>query len=195
MSRIAIIIPAYNEKDNLKKLVECINQNLNSCEIYIIDDSKINNTEKTLEKFENINYFFRGNKLGRGSAVLYGLNESIKKKFDIYIEMDADFSHNPNELKNKIQNFIENKNDLLIASRYLKNSKIINWSLSRKIFSILSNFLAKKILRIPISDYTNGFRLYSHEAANLISSKCGKIGDGFIVLSEILVVIYNNNLI
>ena len=55
MSRIAIIIPAYNEKDNLKKLVECINQNLNSCEIYIIDDSKINNTEKTLEKFENIN--------------------------------------------------------------------------------------------------------------------------------------------
>ncbi len=194
MKRIAIIIPAYNEKENLKNLIESINKNLQNCDIFIIDDSKINDSEQTLREFNNINFFFRGDKLGRGSAVLFGLNQSIKNEYEIYIEMDADFSHNPNELDDKIRKFINNNHDLLIASRYLKNSKIKNWSLSRSIFSKLSNFLAKKILKIPISDYTNGFRLYSHDAAKLISNKCGKIGDGFIVLSEILVVIYNNNL-
>lgn len=194
MKKIAIIIPAYNETENLKNLVTKINQNLNNCEIYIVDDSKTNESEKTLEQFKNINYIFRGKKLGRGSAVLLGIAKCIEKKFDIYIEMDADFSHNPDELEEKIKKFIQSKADILIASRYLKESKIINWNLSRRIFSKLSNFLARRLLKIPISDYTNGFRIYSHQAANLISNKCGKIGDGFIVLSEILVVLFNNSL-
>ena len=123
MMSIAIIIPAYNETENLKNLVTKINQNLNNCEIYIIDDSKTNEGEKTLEQFKNINYIFRGKKLGRGSAVLLGIAKCIEKKFDIYIEMDADFSHNPDELEEKIKKFIQSKADILIASRYLKNVK------------------------------------------------------------------------
>ena len=83
---------------------------------------------------------------------------------------------------------------MLIASRYLKKSKILNWSLSRKILSKLSNILAKNILKINISDYTNGFRIYSNNSVNLIIKKCGHIGDGFIVLSEILMIIDVNNL-
>ena len=80
----------------------------------------------------------------------------------------------------------------MIASRYLPKSRIVNWPLSRKIFSKLSNILAKAILNIDVKDYTNGFRIYSKKATYLITKKCGKIGDGFIVLSEILLILNIN---
>jgi dolichol-phosphate mannosyltransferase len=194
MNKIAIIIPAYNERKNLKKLVDQINSNLNDIQILIIDDSKVNDSEQTIIDKKNVHFIYRGKKLGRGSAVLFGLKECLKKDYNIFIEMDADFSHDPNELQDKIDFFLNNNLDVLIASRYLKNSKIVNWSLSRRIFSKLSNFLAKRLLRIPVSDYTNGYRLYSREAAQLITRECGKIGDGFIVLSEILLVTSLNKL-
>ena len=107
--------------------------------------------------------------------------------------MDADFSHDPAELKRNINFFFNNSLDLLIGSRYLKRSKIINWSLSRRIFSSLANFLARNLLQIPITDFTNGFRIYSKRSVKKIINNCGKIGDGFIILSEILVVLYLNN--
>jgi len=194
MNKIAIIIPAYNERENLKKLVDQINSNLNDIQILIIDDSKVNDSEQTIIDKKNVHFIYRGKKLGRGSAVLFGLKECLKKDYNIFIEMDADFSHDPNELQDKIDFFLNNNLDVLVASRYLKNSKIVNWSLSRRIFSKLSNFLAKKLLRIPVSDYTNGYRFYSREAAQLITRECGKIGDGFIVLSEILLVTSLNKL-
>lgn len=194
MNKIAIIIPAYNERKNLKKLVDQINSNLNDIQILIIDDSKVNDSEQTIIDKKNVHFIYRGKKLGRGSAVLFGLKECLKKDYNIFIEMDADFSHDPNELQDKIDFFLNNNLDVLVASRYLKNSKIVNWSLSRRIFSKLSNFLAKKLLRIPVSDYTNGYRFYSREAAQLITRECGKIGDGFIVLSEILLVTSLNKL-
>jgi dolichol-phosphate mannosyltransferase len=142
---------------------------------------------------KNIKYFHRINNRGRGSAVLYGFRQLLKKKSNqIFIEMDADFSHKPSELKQNIRLFKKKKFDLLIASRYLPKSRIVNWSLSRKIFSKLSNILAKAILNIDVKDYTNGFRIYSKKATYLITKKCGKIGDGFIVLSEILLVLNIN---
>ena len=103
--------------------------------------------------------------------------------------MDADFSHNPAELKEKINFFIKKDLDLLIASRYLKKSKIINWSIQRLVFSKLSNLLASFLLNVGVTDYANGYRLYSRRSVELIIKKCGKIGDGFIVLSEILLTI------
>ena len=108
--------------------------------------------------------------------------------------MDADFSHRPIELKKNIKLFKKKNYDLLISSRYLKNSKIINWPISRKIFSKLSNILAQLMLRVNVSDYTNGFRIYSSNAVNIILNKCGKIGDGFIILSEFLLALNINEL-
>jgi dolichol-phosphate mannosyltransferase len=108
--------------------------------------------------------------------------------------MDADFSHSPKELIRNLNYFKKNKLDLLISSRYLKDSRIINWPLSRRIFSKLSNILAYLILRINVSDYTNGFRIYSNKSIKIILNKCGNIGDGFIILSEILLAININKL-
>jgi hypothetical protein len=82
---------------------------------------------------------------------------------------------------------------LLISSRYLSESSIINWSIQRKVFSYLANKLTKFLLKVPVSDYTNGYRIYSHQAADHIVRNCGRIGDGFIILSEILVELYYND--
>ncbi len=189
MRNISIIIPTYKEKENIFKLTKKILNLYPKATIYIIDDTKDFNLKKKFRK-KKIKYFLRKNKRGRGSAVLYGLKKSLQKKSsNIFVEMDADFSHNPAELKEKINFFIKKDLDLLIASRYLKKSKIINWSIQRLVFSKLSNLLASFLLNVGVTDYTNGYRLYSRRSVELIIKKCGKIGDGFIVLSEILLTI------
>ena len=193
---INIIIPCYNESENINNIIKKIKiQNIGFCKIYIIDDSTKSFKKKISKSFKNIIYIHRKKKLGRGSAVLCGLDKAIdiKRKNDIFIEMDADLSHDPFEIKDNILYFYKNKLDLLISSRYLKKSKIINWTYKRKILSFFSNLLAKYLLRVPVSDYTNGYRIYSYKAARHITLNCGKIGDGFIVLSEILVSLNNSN--
>ena len=194
MKNLAIVIPTLNEEENIEKLVKQIKKQLPKATILIVDDSKNKKIEKILVKKKlKAKYFHRTNGFGRGSAVLYGLKKAIKLKKNFFIEMDADFSHNPNELKRNINIFNRRKLDLLIASRYLDKSKISNWSISRRIISELANFLAKILLQIPVKDYTNGFRIYSKKSVEIILSNCGKIGDGFIILSEILLYLYPFN--
>ena len=193
MSNIAIVIPTYKEKDNIFKLTNKILKLHPKTRIYVVDDTKDENLKKYF-KSKKIKYFLRKKQKGRGSAVLYGLKKSLKNTTSkIFIEMDADFSHDPKELKSKILFFKKRNLDLLIASRYLKKSKIINWSLQRLLFSKLSNILARYLLNVGVTDYTNGYRIYSRRSVKLITKKCGKIGDGFIVLSEILLMIKLNN--
>ncbi len=194
MSKIAIIIPTFNEINNIEKLIRGIKKFFPKAIIFIVDDTNNQKIKYLLNsKKLKVNYFHRKNSSGRGSAVLYGLKKAIKKKFDIYIEMDADYSHNPNELLRNIKYFKKKNLDLLIGSRYLPESKIINWDLSRKLLSASANFLVKTLLNIEINDFTNGFRFYSERSAKKIVKKCGNIGGGFIILSEIIVVLNNNN--
>ena len=115
------------------------------------------------------------------------------KEIDLFVEMDTDLSSHPNELPNNIKYFLDNRLDLLVSSRYLKGSEIINWPLRRRLFSFLANKLAKFLLKVPVSDYTNGFRIYSNKAASHVVNSCGKVGSGFIVLSETLVELHINN--
>ena len=189
MKSIGIVIPAYNERENILKLIKKIRKNLN-CIIIIVDDSADLNTQKILKKnkIRNIKYYNRGKKSGRGSAILFGFKKliKIKKNINCLIEMDADLSHSPSELKRNISFFYKNSLDLLIGSRYLQGSKIINWPLSRRILSKFSNKLARILLKVPVNDYTNGYRFYSKSAAKTIILKCNKTGGGFIILSEII---------
>ena len=193
MRNISIIIPTYKEKENIFKLTKKILSLYPKVTIFIVDDTENLNLKKRF-KSKRIKYFLRKNKKGRGSAVLYGLKKSLQNRTSkIFIEMDADFSHDPNELKSRILFFKKRNLDLLISSRYLTKSKIINWSFQRLLFSKLSNLLAGALLNVGVTDYTNGYRIYSRRSVKLITKKCGKIGDGFIVLSEILLMIKLNN--
>ena len=173
-----IVIPTYKEKKNIFFLTKKILKIFPKVNIYIVDDTE-NISLKKHFKNKRIKYFLRKNKKGRGSAVLYGFSKSLTNKSNkIFVEMDADFSHNPKELKRNISFFKKKNLDLLISSRYMENSKIVNWSIQRLLFSKLSNFLARVLLKAGVK---------------LITKNCGKIGDGFIVLSEILLVIKMNN--
>ena len=196
MKKIAIVIPAYNEDKNIIKLIKEIRKKTKSI-IVIVDDSKNLKTKKIINsnKIKNLYYFHRGKKLGRGSAVLFGFRKLLKKNksLNCFIEMDADMSHSPKELLRNISFFYNNSLDLLIGSRYLKDSEIINWPISRRILSKLSNVLARILLGVPVNDYTNGYRFYSKRAAKTIVSKCNKSGGGFIILSEIILVLFNKN--
>ena len=197
MKEISIIIPTFNEKENIHRLIKNIKKVVPKAFIVIVDDSLDDEIGRIVKKnkYLNVNYYHRKNAKGRGSAVLFGLRKNFSKdKKRIFIEMDADFSHRPVELKKNIELFKKKNYDLLISSRYLKKSKIVNWPISRKIFSRLSNILAQLVLRVNVSDYTNGFRIYSSNAVNIILKKCGKIGDGFIILSEFLLALNINKL-
>ena len=188
---IGIVIPCYNEEKNILKLIKQLKKKIKKDHrIVIIDDSK-NNLKIKIKK---VLYIHRKKKLGRGSAVLVGLKNLLnKKKIKYFIEMDADFSHSPNEINSNLKFFNEKKLDLLISSRYLKKSKILNWSITRRILSRLSNILIRFLLKIPVNDFSNGFRIYSRRAVNKIIQKCGKTDSNFIILSEIIMFLYYSN--
>lgn len=190
---ICIIIPTYNEKENIYKLISRLNKLKLSIKIVIVDDSKKPLTQ--LKKLKNVKYIHRSKKLGRGSAVMTGIKSEINnKKNKIFLEMDADFSHSPNEIKRNLKYFNKQKLNFLIASRYLQKSKIMNWPLSRHLLSKISNILARILLGVPIKDYTNGFRFYDRAAAKYILRKCNPSKtSGFIILSEIALELYKKN--
>ena len=189
-----IVIPTFNEKNNIGVLLEKIFKLSDNIKIVIVDDSPDQGIKEIISQYENVHYIHRDKKNGRGSAVITGMNYALEHFNCIHlIEMDADLSHEPNEIINNLNFFYSENIDLLISSRYLKKSKILNWPPQRKLLSFLANNLAKNILKVPISDYTNGFRIYSTKAAKHVTANCGEVGDGFIILSEILVQLYYNN--
>ena len=190
---ICIVIPTFNEKENIFNLINKILEIIPNVNVVVVDDS-VQKLDK-FKDFSNVKYIFRGKKLGRGSAVLDGFKICLENpNNEIFIEMDADFSHNPYELKRNINYFNEKKLNFLIASRYLKESRIINWPMSRHFLSKFSNILARILLKVPIKDYTNGFRFYDRRAIKFITQKCANSkSTGFILLSEIALELYKNN--
>lgn len=190
--KIGLVIPCYNEHECIASLVAEIRKHCPDIMIVAVDDSPNDLTASALKPLLNdsTRLIRRTTKGGRGTAVIAGLAELTKAGVDFALEMDADFSHPPAQIPELIDTVRRRGLDMLIASRYLPQSQIKNWPLSRRVFSFCSNKLARAVLGVPVCDYTNGFRCYSRRAAELIVSTCGKLGTGFISLSEILVNIY-----
>jgi len=190
MKKIGIVIPAYRESANIANLCQDILSRY--ADILVVDDSPDDSSVRSIEALARpeIRIIHRSAKRGRGDAVFLGINQLLKGDYEYFLEMDADFSHAPKEIPFLASYLEEHRLDMVIASRYLAGSRILNWNISRKVFSRCSNFLAKSLLQVPVSDYTNGFRLYSRPAADELAKTCGKLGSGFIALSEILVNLY-----
>jgi len=185
MPKILILIPSYNESQNIIQLINILLLENPSTDILVIDDSSDNTAELIQNKQTTEPRLFlikRQAKSGRGSAVLEGFKFALAKDYKFIAEMDADFSHDPREFKSLIA--AAGDNTIVIGSRYLKTSKIVGWPLPRRIFSKLANFYARIILQIPIYDYTNGYRIYGRKALEKLNISKIK-GSGYIVLSEI----------
>ena len=179
MKSIAVVIPAYNEKENILRLVQSIRKKLN-CTIVIVDDSSDLITKKIIKKskIKNLLYFNRGKKSGRGSAVLFGLKKILasKKKVDCLIEMDADFSHSFEDLLKILQS--SSSADVVIGSRYIEDGGSVGWDVRRKMLSSFANKLSKFLLKTKINDMTSGFRCYSNKALSAIRYETTK-SDGY----------------
>ena len=188
--KVLIIIPAYNEDENIIKLIKIIQNEYANIDIILIDDSNNFITKQNIEnyKFSNLKYIKRDMKMGRGSAIRYGFEYANKHSFDYTIEMDSDCSHDPKEIKFLLQKITNKNYDLVIGSRYLKESKIIGWPIKRKVFSKLANLLAQFLFGFDISDYTNGFRIYnSRSITELLKYEIKN--NGFIYLTETLIIL------
>ena len=181
-----IVIPTYNEKENIVTLVEAILKLPFDISALIVDDNSPDGTgiiaDELARKYDKVDVIHRKGKGGRGSACLAGFRYAASLDVDYIFEMDADLSHNPKEIPEfleKIKNY-----DAVIGSRYAEGSRIINWGILRRIFSRLANFYAGLLLGIPITDYTNGYRCYRKEVLNDLD--IDKIdSSGYIVLSEV----------
>lgn len=198
-----IVIPSYNEAASLPVLLESLVGNLNASDsVIVIDDSASEifletraRCQKIFEVSESdlliINNF---PKSGRGAAVLTGMKIAAESypNLEFLIECDADGSHTAEDILKMRKNL--DGFDLLIGSRYLSESSIIGWPLSRKIFSRFLNLVVPRLLHVPTTDITNGLRKYSKAALSLIISH-KQMNTGFIYLSEQAVIINGNGLV
>jgi dolichol-phosphate mannosyltransferase len=191
-AELGVVIPSYLEGANITKLITAVGQFCPGAKIVVVDDSPNTETVDAVKamKLSHVHTIHRKEKGGRGSAVIEGIQWVLNQGCSWVIEMDADFSHPPSQLPELLAEAKSKRLDLLIGSRYLPTSKIDNWPISRRIFSKCANTLSRVLLQVPIHDYTNGYRVYSKAAAQLVLATCGKLGKGFIALSEILVNVY-----
>lgn len=190
----SIIIPALNERENLEKLLPVLVLKYPKSPILIIDDNSKDQTDVFLAAFSKkhpqVRLITRNKKWGRGNAVMTGLKIAFQNYESEYLlEMDADFSHNPDDIDKLLKHAASNT--VIIGSRHLKGGGFVSCSRLRVWLSILANFYARLFLSIPITDYTNGFRLYSRKAVETIIKH--KIHEkGYIVLSETAYILHKN---
>jgi dolichol-phosphate mannosyltransferase len=166
-----IIIPTYNEKENLPSLVEAIFSNAPETHILIVDDNSPDGTGQLAddlhEQDSRIQVLHRTGKLGLGTAYIAGFKYAIDHKYDAAFEMDADFSHDPRYLPDFLSK-IEDA-DLVIGSRYIRGGSTPNWSYIRRFISGGGNIFARFMLGMPIHDCTAGYRCYRREVLENIS--------------------------
>jgi dolichol-phosphate mannosyltransferase len=162
MNRSLIIIPTYNEAENVRKLVPQVLKLGVHFEVLIVDDGSPDGTAevvKTMQREEErLHLLERDQKLGLGTAYVAGFKYALERGFDFVFEMDADFSHDPDELPNFLWKAQEC--DLVIGSRYLTGVNVVNWPMRRLILSFAANWYTRVITGMPVRDATSGFKCY-----------------------------------
>ena len=164
-----IIIPTYNEAENIEDVINKILSLQNNNFILVVDDNSPDGTSNIVEnlKKDNTDKLFlitREKKDGLGSAYKVGFRWALKQDFSYIFEMDADLSHNPNEIENLKRLLINNECDVAIGSRYLEGVSVVNWPLSRIFLSYFANIYVRLITCLPVRDSTSGFVGYSNKA-------------------------------
>ena len=159
-----VIIPTYNEKENVENIIRKVLSLNGAFNILIIDDGSPDGTAlivKELQKEFNDRLYIleRKGKLGLGTAYIAGFNWAIKEGFEYIFEMDADFSHNPDDLI-KLYDACKNGADVAIGSRYISGVNVVNWPMGRVLMSYCASMYVRTVTRMKIMDTTAGFKCY-----------------------------------
>ena len=168
-----IIIPTYNEKENVERMIDTVISLAKEFHVLFVDDNSPDGTADLIEKAikRNPGRVFiekRAGKLGLGTAYIHGFKWSMEKDYDFVFEMDCDFSHNPEDLL-RLHKELEQGYDLVIGSRYCRGGKVKNWPLKRILMSYFASVYVRLILLISIKDTTAGFKGYRLEVLKKIN--------------------------
>jgi dolichol-phosphate mannosyltransferase len=172
-SKTIIIIPTYNEKENVVKMTQAI-MGLNlELSILFVDDNSPDGTSRLIadlvKKYPNQVFLeSREGKQGLGTAYIHGFKWALERKYDYVFEMDCDFSHAPEDII-RLKNACEQGADMAIGSRYCKGGKVKNWPLKRIMMSYLASLYVRMILWIPIKDTTAGFKCYKAKVLETVN--------------------------
>lgn len=168
--KILIIIPTYNELENLPPLFKEIFTYVSEADVLIVDDNSPDGTgalvDKLCEEDPHIHVLHRSGKLGLGTAYIAGFKYAIANGYDVAFEMDADFSHDPRYLPDFLQKI--EQADLVIGSRYIPGGSTPNWSLLRRLISGCGNIFARTVLHMAVHDCTAGFRCYRRQVLETV---------------------------
>lgn len=174
MSKTLVIVPTYNESNNIGKLIEAVMGLEESVHLLIVDDGSPDGTAGIVknhqEKYPDRLFLIeRSGKLGLGTAYVTGFKYALKRDYSFVCEMDADFSHDPDDLPRLIDAVKNGEADLAVGSRYANGISIINWPLARLILSYGANVYARLITGLPIFDTTAGFKCIHRKVLESIS--------------------------
>ena len=163
MSDSLIIIPTYNEKENIEKIIRKVFSLEKPFHILIVDDGSPDGTAKIVKNLqsefsEQLHIEERTGKLGLGTAYIHGFKWALERNYQFIFEMDADFSHNPDDLIRLYNANLNEGGDLSIGSRYVKGVNIVNWPMARLLMSFFASKYVKMITGMPIHDSTAGFK-------------------------------------
>jgi dolichol-phosphate mannosyltransferase len=181
-----VVLPTYNELDNLPGIVEAIFQHAPAAHILIVDDNSPDGTGALADQLSEArpNQIFvlhRARKEGLGQAYVEGFRFALARDYEVIVQMDADFSHDPKYLPTFFEAI--QTNDLVIGSRYVDGISVVNWDLKRLILSKAASFYVRLITRMPIADTTTGFKCWRREA--LASIGLDRLfSNGYVFLAE-----------
>ena len=166
MEKIIIVIPTYNEKENLKKLLpQIFALGIEGLNVLVVDDNSPDGTGQLVEEmkstFLNLDILHRLEKSGLGKAYVAGFSEALNRQADYIFEMDADLSHDPKYLPDFL-NAIKSA-DLVLGSRYIHGGGVSNWNFFRRQISRFGNMYARAVLWLPLHDLTGGFKCYRRQ--------------------------------
>ncbi len=185
MKRALVIIPTYNEIENINDIIPAVLSQDDMLTILVVDDNSPDGTAEQVEELQKeygdrLHLLKRSGKLGLGTAYLEGFRYGLKHGFDYMIEMDADFSHNPKDVMRLIERCRDTDADIAVGSRYTKGGGIKDWPMDRLILSYGASLYVRMISWLPVKDPTAGFICYSRKVLDTLNlDKISLIGYGF----------------
>lgn len=170
MSKVLVVTPTYNESENIEKFVNQVLRQHDNIDVLVVDDNSPDGTGTIVDRLcaanPRVHVLHRQSKMGLGTAYVEGFRFAIANAYDFVFEMDADFSHNPDEIPKFLSKM--ESSDLVVGSRYTGGVRVVNWPIRRLVLSYGANLYTRVITQMPLRDATSGFKCFRRRVLEAI---------------------------
>ncbi|MDQ2756016.1 MAG: polyprenol monophosphomannose synthase [Actinomycetota bacterium] len=166
LARVCVLVPTYNERENLRRIIARLRAAVPEADVLVLDDNSPDGTGQVADAIaaadDQVSVLHRARKEGLGAAYLAGFDHALREGYDAAVEIDADGSHKPEQLRALLA--AAEDADLVIGSRWVRGGRVVNWPLHRKALSVGANLYTRVLLGMPVGDATAGYRVYRAQA-------------------------------